>query len=261
MSTEATTDNPDPLFDENGPINPLVVIEAVRTVIRAMPHADREPKPWADRRMYTAMSALSSLQPRDEIELMLGVQTLCAYHAACALWRVGMNLRQPAGDSTRHITTAANAARTFDSLLKALERRQAKPLAAPVGRPDPRPWPPQDPAALVDKLATRARGDDDDTPDPADPAIVWTPDTIALANAIAEQDALQEDYGDLDLPSTEGIRPDGSIIVPAVPTPQQDAYMARRNGLNLKREWAENKRKGIRHYPKIRPLRTGDLIP
>jgi hypothetical protein len=265
-NTAATTaappfDKPDPLFDENGPINPLVVIEAVRSVIRAMPHADREPKAWADRRMYAAMSALSSLQPRDEIELMLGVQALCAYHAACALWRVGMNLRQPAGDSTRHITAAANAARTFDSLLKAVERRQAKPLAAPVGRPDPRPWPPQDPAALIDKLATRARADTDDSPGLADPEVVWTPEAIALANTIAEQTAFAEDYGDLDLANTEGIRPDGSMIVPAVPTAQQDAYMARRNGLNLKREWAENKRKGIKQYPKIRPIRTGDLIP
>ena len=38
-----------------------------------------------------------------------------------------MNLRHPAGDSTRHITTAASAARTLDSLLKAIEAARSNP--------------------------------------------------------------------------------------------------------------------------------------
>jgi hypothetical protein len=256
--------DPDALFHEDGPINPIFVTESVRTMIRAMPHTDRaEPMGWSYRRMFAAMRALAALHPRDEIELMLGVQALCAYQAASALWRVGMNLRHPAGDSTRHITTAASAARTFDTLLKAIERRQVKPLAVPVGRPAPRQWPSQDPAALILKFEQRCReGEDGSTAGHQDaPAIVWTPETMALANQIAEQDRIEEENHGLDLANTEGIRPDGSIIMPEHPTPQQDAYIARRVGLRMKREWAENQRKGIKEYPRIRPLRAGDLVP
>jgi hypothetical protein len=258
--------DPDALFDEDGPINPVCVSESVRTLMRAMPLTERaEPGGWTVRRMFTAMRALSALHPRDEIELMLGVQALCAYQAAAALWRVGMNARYPAGDSTRHITTAASAARTFDSLLKALERRQAKPLTVPIGRPAPRTWPRQNPAAAVIRFQNRCRqGEDDLEPDSAGeppPSITWTADAIALANQIAEQDRIEDENQGLDIANTEGIRPDGSIIMPEFPTPQQEAYVARRLTLRIKREWAENQRKGIKEYPKIRPLRTGDLIP
>jgi hypothetical protein len=259
--------DPDALFDQDGPINPIFVAEAVRTMIRAMPHTDRaEPTGWSCRRMFSAMRALAALHPRDEIELMLGVQALCAYQAASALWRLGMNLRHPAGDSTRHITTAASAARTFDSLLKAIERRQIKPLAIPIGRPAPRKWPAQHPAAIILEFERRCRqGEDGSPPGQDDPApeadIVWTREAIALANRIAEQDRIEEENHGLDLANTEGIRPDGSIIMPEYPTPQQDAYIARRVALRMKREWAENQRNGIKQYPKIRPLRTGDLVP
>jgi hypothetical protein len=258
--------DPDALFDQDGPINPIFVAEAVRTMMRAVPRTDRgEPTGWSYRRMFSAMRALTALHPRDEIEVLLGVQALCAYQAASALWRLGMNFRHPAGDSTRHITTAASAARTFDSLLKAIERRQAKPLAIPIGRPAPRKWPSQDPAAIILEFERRCReGEDDSEPghqDNPSPAIVWTPEAIALANQIAEQDRIEEENHGLDLANTEGIRPDGSIIMPEHPTPQQDAYIARRVALRMKREWAENQRNGINEYPKIRPLRTGDLVP
>ncbi len=161
------TYDPQALFDQDGPINPMSVNEAVRTVMRAMPLIDRnEPRGWVKRRMYAAMRALAALHPRDEIELMIGVQALCAYQAASALWRAGMNLRYPAGDSTRHVTTAATAARTFDTMLKALERRQAKPLAVPPGRPAPHPWPRQDATAAIAAMEARYReGQDDQQPD------------------------------------------------------------------------------------------------
>lgn len=270
MPDVTDTDNPneyspDALFDQNGPINPIVVTESVRTLMRAMPLSeDAEPRGWAFRRMFTAMRALAALHPRDEIELMLGVQALCAYQAAAALWRIGMNLRCPAGDSTRHITAAATATRTFDTLLKALERRQLKPLAVPLGRPAPRAWPRQNPAAVVLQFENRCReGQDDPKPEhPADPppSITWSPNAIARANALAEQGRIEAENQGLDIANTEGIRPDGSIVMPEDPTPQQQAYVARRVGLRIKREWAENQRKGIKHYPKIRPLRTGDVV-
>jgi hypothetical protein len=49
--------------------------------------------------------------------------------------------------------------------------------------------------------------------------------------------------------------------MPEYPTPQQQQYIARRLGLMYRREHADNQRNGIKTYPKIRPLRTGDLVP
>src|SRR5689334_18256069 len=114
--------------------------EAIRSLMRALPLDPGEPEDWRYRRQVTTMMGLAALHPRDEIEVMLGVQSLCAYHAAAVCWHLGMNQTQPPGSNLRHVSAAASAARTFDTLLRALERRQAKPLSVPVGRPAPRFW-------------------------------------------------------------------------------------------------------------------------
>jgi hypothetical protein len=252
--------DPGALYEPDGPISPTFMREAVRTLMRALPINDpKEPAYAATRRMFTALTALSTLRPRDEIELMLGVQAIASYHAAAALWRLGMNLLLPKGDSTRHFTTAATAARTFDTMLRAIERRQARALPA-TERPAPRQWAPAHPAAFVNLWASNCQIDEDAAADPA-PDIVWTPEAIALANERAEQDRLAEENAGLDLANTPGILPGGGMIVPEVATPQQEAYLARRNALRIKREWAENQRNGLNTMPEIRPIRTGDLIP
>ena len=51
------------------------------------------------------------------------------------------------------------------------------------------------------------------------------------------------------------------MIMPEEPTPPQLAYLARRNALRLRREYAENRRRGLNVLPKIRPIRPGDFIP
>jgi hypothetical protein len=263
--TEIAQTDPGAIFQPDGPINPISMREAVRTLMRALPLEDPDEESHAaTRRMHCALTALSALRPREEIELMLGVQALSAYHAAAACWRLGMNLKRPHGDSTRHITTAATAARTFDTMLRALERRQTKTLPPPGERPTPRHWLPTHPAAFVDGWAELCRTDHEAPAGPnpqADLRIEWTPDAIALVHEIAEQDRIAQENEGLDIANTPGIRPDGSIIMPEYPTPEQDAYIARRVALRLKREWAENQRKGIKDYPKIGPLRTGDLVP
>ena len=234
-------DQPDPddnaIFQEDGPLNPTFMAEAIRTLMRTLPLNDHEPPAWSYRRMFSAARALAALHPRDEIEVMLGVQAIAAYHAAAACWRIGMNLRQPNGDSTRHITTAASAARTFDTLLKALERRQAKPLATPPGRPAPRQWPKDDPVAFVAALENRC-SDTEDKPSPNAPN--WTRDAIDHASKIAQVMRLEDENAGLDIANTEGILPGGGMIVPENPTPQQQVYIGRRIALRLKRERAEN---------------------
>ena len=255
-------DDPGAIFEPDGPVNPGFIREAVRTLLRALPLEDPdEPAAWGFRRMYSAMLALSALRPRDEIEVMLGVQAISAYHAAAACWRLGMNARQPRGDSTRHITTAASAARTFDTLLKALERRQAKALPPQTDRPPPRQWEAACPAQFMRIWEDNCRIEGDDRSETATARPVeWTEDALAVADEWMERERIEAESRGLDLANTEGILQGGGMIVPACPTPQQEAYIARRLGLAYKREYAENLRKGIKKLPKIRPIRTGDRI-
>ena len=267
MPDTSTPYEPAAIFDLNGPLNPSFMHEAVRTLLRALPIDPAEPKAWSDRRMDSALLALAALHPKDEIEVMLGVQALSAYHAAAACWRIGMNHHRPNGDSTRHITTAASAARTFDGLLKALERRQAKPLSVPPGRPAARAWPQASPGKRIQELAARCREVFDEpehaNPAPAAPApvAIWTQTDLAIANKIRDQDRREAENQGLDIANTDGILPDGSMIMPEDPTPQQAAYIGRRLGLMYQREYHENLRNGVKPIPKIRPIRPGDLIP
>ncbi|WP_428485795.1 hypothetical protein [Rhodopila sp.] len=260
VTTETTPPyDPHAIFDENGPINPSFVAEAIRTLMRALPIDRAESADWANRRRHSAMLALAALHPRDEIEVMIGVQALCAYHAAAACWRLGMNHHHPCGDSTRHIATAASAARAFDSLLRGLERRQIKPLTVPLGRPAPRKWNRQDPTSYMEAWETRCR-DAEGASLAETPAVAWNPRAIALANELREADRIAVENEGLDIEHTDGILPGGGMIMPEHPTPQQEAYMARRLGLAYRRECQENLRRGLRQYPPIRHIRPGDLI-
>ena len=254
--------NRDAIFDADGPINPVFMLEAIRTLLRALPLDETEPKAWRNRRMGTALMGLAALHPRDEIEVMLGVQALCAYHAAAACWHLGMNHHDPRGSGLRQFTAAASAARTFDTLLKALERRQARPLAVPAGRPAPRAWPERDLTAEVARMEDRCRrGEQEAAESEAEPEVAWTPDALAAADAMLERARTESENAGLDIAHTDGILPGGGMIVPDNPTPQQDAYLARRLGLSVKQERAENLRNGIDTLPQIRPLRPGDFVP
>jgi hypothetical protein len=252
--------DPDAIYHEDGPIDPGFVNEAVHMLMRALPLDPDEPAAWYARRVKSALRALAGMNPRDTTELMLGVQAIAAHYAAMACWRLGMNLRAPHGDSTRHLTSAANAARTFDAMVKALERRQAKPLSVPVGRPAPRPWPANDAPDLAAYWEGRIGGREGRAPIEDDP-VSWTPEALAVAHGMAAREQAHEENRGLDIANTEGILPGGGMIVPADPTPPQSAYLARRMGLMYKREYAENLRRGIHALPKIRPVRPGDVIP
>ena len=254
------------IYRDNGPFNPFFMRESIRAMFRTLPIDPKEPRGYQDRRMYSALLALSALHPRDEIEVMLGVEAMAAHHAAMAGFRLGMNLNngRPSGDSTRHITAACSAARTFDSMLRALERRQAKPLTIPTGRPPERSWDDAaHPKTVIEDKAERCRADGypPQNPNPPENHIVWTPGMIAAAEALREKERIEEENKGLDIANTEGILPGGGMILMDDPTPQQAAYMGRRLGLMYKREIAENRRKGSKETPKIRGIRPGDLIP
>lgn len=100
---------------------------------------------------------------------------------------------------------------------------------------------------------------------PAEPEHVpetpWSAEQLACAEQTIAQDRIEKENDGLDIANTDGILPGGGMIMMEHPTPQQEAYMARRLGLMYKREYAENLKRGLRILPKIRPLRPGDLIP
>lgn len=247
------------IFDPDGPIQPDFMAECVRTLFRTLPLETGEPEHWRNRRMQSALIGLAALHPRDEIEVMLGVQAMSAYHAAAACWRLGMNHHRPHGDSTRHMTAAGSAARTFDSLLKALERRQAKPLSIPVGRPPPQEWPSRADGIFMpswNPICERAARD----PVQRDTPPVWTIDAISIAEAMRADAEREEENQGLDLANTEGILPGGGMIVPEDPTPEQTAYLSRRLMLGLRRAYQENLRQGIDKLPTLPRIRPGDLI-
>ena len=252
--------DPEAIFHPNGPIHPGSVAEAVTTVMRNTPIDPDEPRPLTSRRFICVLRGLSALHPRDEIELMLGVQALSAYYAASACWRLGMNIRQPNGDSTRHIATATSAARAFDTMLKALERRQAKPLSVPIGRPEARAWPQADTEAKEKEWKHLWAGHADH-PIPAGPPAPWIDDDHATDDDLLDRACFAGENEGLDIANTEGILPGGGMIMPEDPTPHQAAYMERRLLLVYRRERDENRRNGITTKTKFRPIRTGDLIP
>ncbi len=259
-----TNYDPNAIFRVDSPIDHGFMMDAIQTLMRAFPLGTSESAAAVRRRNSAAMIALAAANPRDPIEVMLAVQAISAYHAAAACWRLGMNTKRPHGDSTRHISAAATAARTFDTMLKAIERRQAKALSIPVGRPEPRAWTENTTLMLLDRIADRIVQDDDmlepaPSPEPSD--LEWSPEAVALVHEMREQDRIEEENAGLDIANTEGIRPDGSIIMPEDPTPQQAAYIARRLALMYKREYAESLSKGIDKLPTIRPLRVGDVVP
>ena len=251
------------IFDKDGPFDTRFMRESVRTLMRTLPLDPAEPQAWKDRRMYSALLGLSALHPRDEIEVMLGVQAMSAFYAASACWRIGMNVRKPNGDSTRHITSAATAARTFDTMLRALERRQAKPLAIPIGRPSARVWNGPSPTTVMEEWAENCRDNDaPEPPDPSEPSVIWTPQDVAVAEALMQRERIEKENEGLDLANTEGILPGGGMILMENPTPEQAKYMGRRLALMYKREFEDHlKKTGIRKIPKIRGIRPGDLIP
>ncbi len=251
MSTYAR----DALFDDIAPIDPYFMHEAVRTLMRALPIDEQEPEAWRNRRMATTLSALAALHPRDEIEVLLGVQSLCAFHAAAVCWHLGMNHHTPRGSGLRHFSAAGSAARTFDTLLKALERRQAKPLAVPPGRPEPREWTDEDRTATLRRMQERCSAGDAEAP-----AVAWMPEGLALADRFMQEARIEAENEGLDIANTEGILPGGGMIVPDDPTTQQQEYLGRRIMLDLQRKRQENLRNGNPELPKIPHLRPGDLV-
>jgi hypothetical protein len=249
------------IFNPDGPIDPRNIQDAIQTIMRTIRIDPDEPQSWTSRRMFCAMRSLSALHPRDEIELMLGVQALSAYNTANAWWRLATNLHASNGDNGRAIAKAASAARTFDTMLRALERRQAKPLSVPIGRPGGQVWPPVDVETTWQDLKQRCdQGEVEPMPGGIGATDKMTDDEMICAWMRAGRHRMADENQGLDIADTEGILPNGGMIMPEDPTPQQAAYVARRLTRQYCREKEESRRQGLEKKIVFRPLRPGDMV-
>jgi hypothetical protein len=254
--------DPHAIFAKDGPIDPWFIADAVQALMRAHPIDNSETENARQRHRQAALTALQSTNPRDPIEVMLGVQAVAAHQAACMGWWVGMNA-PGSTERLRHMSAACSAARTFAAMLTAIERRQAKPLTVPVGRPASRLWPENEAETTLLALADRIISIDENEPSAelSVPPVVWTPEALANAETMIENHRIESENEGLDIANTPGILPGGGMILMDDPTPQQAAYMGRRLRLMYKREYQEGLRNGIDKIPKLRPIRPGDFIP
>ena len=69
--------DPDAIFHQDGPIDPVFMADAVQSMMRAMPLDTPEPENIRRRHMKAALMALAATNPRDPIEVMLTVQAIC----------------------------------------------------------------------------------------------------------------------------------------------------------------------------------------
>jgi hypothetical protein len=251
---QAAPTDPDSLFTPDGPIDPRSVQDAIHTIMGGVQIDPDEPHAHTSRRMYAAMRALATLHPRDEIELMVGVQALSAYHAAVAAW---LRATTTNDDKTRHVAKAATAARAFDIMLRSLERRQARPLPAPA----PRTWPEVDTEAHWQNLQqTCGLAQTDPLQAPIGRTENMTDDELICAWIRTGRHRLPDENHGLDIANTRDILPNGSLIVTDTPTPQQAAYIERRLLLKYCREKEQNRRDGVDRKIVFHPIRTGDLV-
>jgi hypothetical protein len=242
------------IYRHDGPIDPAFMTQAIRDLLRALLLRSNEPAAQTNCRMVAGLTTLAALNPRDEAEVMLASHAVAAHHAAMSLWWVSVQ-KHLAGTSPRFVSAAAAAARGFVAILQALEKRQATKLREPDPPPPPRFWgQPEDPTAVIDTLAKRCA-----PPDHTGILQFTTEQAEAIKRHVAQERFEDENWG-LDLANTEGILPGGGMIVPPNPTPQQEAYLARRYAMKIQRMYQDNLKKGSTALPIPPNIRIGDLL-
>ena len=253
-----TTEPPPPyprddLFTAHGPIHPASTFDALRTLIRNLPMETGERELYRNRRKFAAIRAAQALEPRDEIELMLAVQAVTAHFHAAAHWRASMDGTLSDAEALRQISAAGAATRVFDSMLRAVERRQARPMAEP---PKCRDWLRIDVSEQLDTIAALVRSDESGSEDAIIGSVDWP--AAAVQRTQGHIDQIMLEGNGLVPAGIDGVDPDGSIIVPEQATAEQQDYIGRRIATTMAAERA--KRPG-RQTLVIKPLRPGDRVP
>jgi hypothetical protein len=261
--TSKTTEPPPPyphddLFTAHGPIHPASALDALRTLIRNLPMEPGERDLYRKRRICAAIRAVQSLAPRDETELMLAVDAITAHYQAAAHWRASTDGALSQAESLRHLSAAAAATRVFDSMLRAIERRQARPMAGP---PTCRDWLRVGVEESLDVASDLVRTDESESEDAIIDPPVWPDAAIQRTQTGIDKIILAEDG---PIPTgIDGVAPDGSIIVPEQATEAQQDYIGRRIASHIRNEQASRQDPGTRPVirPIIKPLRPGDRVP
>jgi hypothetical protein len=69
--------DPDAIFDDDSPIDPIFMADAIQALMRAMPLNTAEPDNAKRRHWQAGLTALAATNPRDPIEVMRGAGDLC----------------------------------------------------------------------------------------------------------------------------------------------------------------------------------------
>jgi hypothetical protein len=248
----------DDLFTAHGPIHPASTFDALRTLIRNLPMEPGERRLYRNRRICAAIRAVQALAPRDETELMLAVDAVTAHFQAAVHWRASTDDALTQAESLRHLSAAAAATRVFDSMLRAIERRQARPMAE---SPKCRDWLGIDVDEKLDAVSALVRADEDAGEDAIIDPPVWPEAAIKRTQTGIDQ-VLRAEDGPIPA-GIDGVAPDGSIIVPEHATEAQQDYIGRRIASHIRNERASRQSPGTKPgtRPIIRPLRPGDRVP
>jgi hypothetical protein len=219
-------------------------------MFRNLPMEPGERQVYRRRRMTAATRAAQALEPRDEIELMLAVQAVTAHYRAAAHWRASMNSELSEAEALRQASAAASATRVFDSMLRAIERRQARAMAE---HPQSRDWEAIGAVDNVEAMGILVATHGAEGTDAALEPIIWPGEAIRATQGRIAGIGLQESG-----PGIAGVNPDGSITVPENATEEQQTYIGRRLAQTIANE--KTARPGPRTLV-IKPIQPGDRVP
>jgi hypothetical protein len=120
--------------------------EISRSVIAAIWRQNYEAPHETEVRIAASLTMLEAFHPRDHIECMLAAQGVATHMLIMELHHRAMHEDTPPPIMIKFCSSIAQTSRTFSTLLRDLERRQAKPLPEPPPASDARPDkpPPED---------------------------------------------------------------------------------------------------------------------
>jgi hypothetical protein len=121
------------LLGPNGPLGPAFSEDLMRSLIAALPQEGLEGPNENDLcRWGGALTLLEAFQPRTPVEAMLAAQIIAAHHGIMECYFRATHDRLPEPLAIKLRNNVAALTRAQENNLRALERRQARPVPPPL---------------------------------------------------------------------------------------------------------------------------------
>jgi hypothetical protein len=155
-------------FGPNGPMGPAFSDDIMRALIATLYADNREEPSEHDLiRWQATLTLLEAFQPRTPVEVMLAAQAIAAHNAIMECHHRAMHDELPEAVAAKVRNNAVALIRGMEVLLKALERRQSRPLPPPLppvpqpegAEPPPRWEEPMQPEEVIAAAEGLARGE------------------------------------------------------------------------------------------------------